>query len=58
MSIMTEEELLLMKVHTTVDINDETRVLRVKGGWIYIFYPKFHAHGIKSTTFVPEPKQN
>lgn len=43
---MEPEELLKMKLHDSLDLNDRLSVLRVIGGWIYRF--------TDGAVFVPE----
>jgi len=49
---ITKENLFAMKLHETLHLNDWTSVLRVFGGWIYIFVPP--DEGSDFGVFVPE----
>jgi hypothetical protein len=55
---MTEEELKSMKLHEQLYLNSNLKILRVYGGWIYIFSKKVHCSAVgeqytMTTTFVP-----
>ena len=49
---MTLEEMLNMDLHEESDLNDVIQILRVPGGWNYIFWPD------QTVQFVPEPSSS
>ena len=53
---MTEKELVSMPLHTIARVKNVGKVIRVVGGWIYMFDDSM---GIKveSSVFVPAPEQ-
>lgn len=49
---MTEGKLMSMTLHSWIKL-ENIKILRVVGGWIYMFYDSMHMH-IESTQFVSE----
>lgn len=52
---ITIEEMLELKIHDTVKIENGVQAVRVPGGWIY--YLQTAVDTTPSETFVPEPVQ-
>lgn len=52
---VTKENLYDMQLHTTLNVDSKTRVLKVVGGWIYTtLFAASMSHGGHTQCFVPE----